>query len=97
MYCLDDINPDSWKVQESGVIPASDRQKYCSGCEDNFYNGNNTVGVTECWNLDTAKVIKKKKVGIEDVPPWNHQPIVTTLSCFHQKGYIFLTDPNRLY
>jgi hypothetical protein len=89
-------SPD-WKIQESGVIPVTSRQKYCSGCEDNFYNGNNTVGVKACWNLKKAKVVKKKKIGIDDEPPWEHQPIVTTLSCYHCKGYVFLTDPKRLY
>jgi len=92
------VNPAStWSIQASGVIPTSDRQKYCTGCEDNFYNGNNSVNVKECWSLKSAKVVKKKKVGINDTPPWKHQPVVTTLSCFHCKGYVFLTDPKRLY
>ena len=37
----------------------------CSGCEDNFYNGNNPYRVEECWHFKSAKVIKKKKVHID--------------------------------
>ena len=94
---LTNVVDPHYKIQESGVIPLSSRQKYCAGCEENIYNGNNTVGVKVCWNLEKAKVVKKKKIGIDDEPPWTHQPVVTTLSCFHCKGYVFLTGPKRLY
>lgn len=35
----------------------------CAGCRDNFYNGNNNLGVQECWNYESAKVISKKRWG----------------------------------
>jgi hypothetical protein len=44
-------------------------KKYCAGCNENFYNGNNDLGVHVCWCLKTAKLIKRKRVGINDVPP----------------------------
>jgi hypothetical protein len=84
-----------WEIQESGVIPLSDRRKYCVGCYENFYNGNNTVGVKECWNLKSAKLVMKKKVGIDDVPPWNHTPI-KCLSCYHETGYV-MVDSKATY
>ena len=92
LYCLDDLNPDTWKVQELGVIPINDKLKYCSGCYENIYN--NTVGVKECWNLKSAKLVMKKKVGLNDVPPWNHIPI-KCLSCYHETGYVMISSEDK--
>ncbi len=61
----------------------------CSGCEDNFYNGNNNLGVKECWNFTSAKMIKRKQVGMNDVPPWTWEP-ETYPSCYRKKGYVFI-------
>lgn len=38
-------------------------KKYCVGCHDNFYNGNNPMGVKECWGFGTAKVVKRLAIG----------------------------------
>jgi len=38
-------------------------KEYCIGCHDNFYNGNNDMGIKECWNLKCAKVVKKWCIG----------------------------------
>ncbi len=62
----------------------------CTGCNENFYNGNNDLGVKECWNLEKAHIVHKKKIGINDVPPWKTQPVVRMLSCRREKGYIFV-------
>lgn len=62
---------------------------HCAGCEDNFYNGNNSLGVTKCWSRDTAKLIRRKKVCMNDVPPWTWKPD-KFFSCYHQKGYVFI-------
>lgn len=61
----------------------------CSGCKDNFYNGNNTYGIKECWNYKNARVVKRLRVGIWDKPPYSHKPI-KVLSCYSEKGYAFL-------
>ncbi len=68
----------------------------CPGCSENFYNGNNTIGVKECWNLEKASIVQRKKIGINDVPPWKTQPIIRMLSCRREKGYIFV-EPNKEY
>jgi hypothetical protein len=70
-----------------------EKKKYCAGCYNNVYNGDMAP---ECWNLKNAKVAKLKRVGINDVPPWNHQPVSTTLSCFRQPGYVFV-KPDQEY
>jgi len=38
-------------------------KKYCIGCDDNFYNGNNPMGVKECWSFKTAKVKVRYCIG----------------------------------
>ncbi len=38
-------------------------KKYCVGCHSNFYNGNNEMGVKECWNFKTAKAVKMYCIG----------------------------------
>jgi len=66
--------------------------KHCSTCEEDFYNGNNPYGVKECWNLDEAKLVLRKEVGINQVPPWKQKPI-KVLNCFRRKGYVY-TNPD---
>ena len=38
-------------------------KKYCVGCDSNFYNGNNPMGVKECWGFETAKVKNMLAIG----------------------------------
>ena len=66
-------------------------RKHCIGCEDNFYNGNNSYEIKECWSLETAKLIKRKRVSINQMPPWN-QEAQTTPSCYRKSGYIFVGE-----
>ncbi len=61
----------------------------CSGCTENFYNGNNSLGVTQCWNFKSARVILRKQVHINYVPPWN-QDADYFLSCRRVRGYVFV-------
>ncbi len=61
----------------------------CLGCENNFYNGNNTYGVEECWSFKTAKLVKRKKVSINQRPPWKQKPGIYP-DCYHCKGHVFV-------
>jgi len=70
-----------------------DKKKLCAGCYNSIYNGGMAP---ECWNLKDAKVMKRKRIGINDIPPWDHQPVSTTLSCFRQPGYVFV-DPKTMH
>lgn len=65
------------------------KKERCYGCEDNFYNGNNPYGVTECWCFKDAKLIKRKKVHIDQTPPWTQSPEKYP-SCYKQKKYVFI-------
>ena len=38
-------------------------KKYCVGCDENFYNSNNDIGVKECWLFDGAKAMPRYRVG----------------------------------
>lgn len=63
----------------------------CAGCRDNYYNGQ---GADECWMLKTARKVERKEVGFWDTPPWTHQPVVETLSCYNKEGYVYV-EPHR--
>ena len=38
-------------------------KKYCVGCNDNFYNGNNPSGVKEYWGYKSARVVTRYAIG----------------------------------
>jgi hypothetical protein len=67
----------------------AEKLKHCIGCSENFYNGNNPLGVKECWNLKNARLILRKRVGMWQRPPWE-QPPVKALSCKRDQGYVFV-------
>ena len=70
-----------------------EKKYYCSGCYNNIYNGEMSK---ECWCLKSAKICKKKKVHINDVPPWNHQQVITVLSCYRIPKFVFV-KPEQKY
>jgi len=64
-----------------------EKRKLCSGCTENFYNGNNPLGVSECWHFSDAIVVHRAFIGLSWVPPWNAS-IERTLSCHRKNGYV---------
>lgn len=76
-------------------LSKAERLRLCAGCHSDFYNGNNDMGIKECWSLDDAKVVLKKKVPLSQVPPWKQAPI-KVLSCCHYDGYV-LVGPDQEY
>jgi len=69
--------------------------KYCAGCSENFYNGNNNLGIKECCYLKDAKVVWKKPVGVNERPPWKNKAR-RVLDCYRQKG-VYWTDPKVMH
>ena len=65
----------------------------CNGCYYDFYNHSEEEG---CWNFKTAKLMIRKKIGINDWPPWNWRP-KKYLSCYTQTGYIFLNGDRKTW
>lgn len=72
----------------------SDTQKLalCAGCRDNFYNGNNHLGVKRCWGLDSAEPVRRKFVHISACPPWDTQRVEDTLSCHRRHQYVAVEE-----
>jgi len=64
-------------------------KKNCIGCRDNFYNGNNGLGVKECWNFEDARMMLRKKVGVWDRPPWTWKPKLFP-SCYSADGFAMI-------
>lgn len=65
--------------------------KACIGCRNNFYNGNNTLGVKQCWNVKGAKIVKRKKIAVWAPPVDGVLPghVVSVPNCYHETGYVF--------
>jgi len=64
-------------------------KKHCLGCNEDFYNDKNPYGIKVCWNLRDAKLIMRKRVGINERPPWKSKPEKLP-GCYRQKGFIFV-------
>lgn len=67
-----------------------EKLRHCRGCDDDFYNGNNSFGISECWLLEKAKLVTKYAIGFNT--PMNtarNLREVKVLNCFHERG------PNR--
>lgn len=59
----------------------------CSGCREDFYNGQNSLGVKECWSFKDAEVVKRFRQGWWDDPtkPGAFREVVT-LDCHRAPG-----------
>lgn len=66
------------------------KNKYCTGCSNNFYNGNTTVGPGECWSLEESKVVWRKEVHIDQSPPWN-QKAIRVLDCYRKPRHVYVS------
>lgn len=68
-------------------------KKYCVGCRDNFYNGNNDLGVKECWKLKNAKLKTKYAIGWW-IPMDRKDNFIKVKkpSCYHQPGQTAYLD-----
>lgn len=68
------------------------KMQHCAGCRNDFYNGKNDLGVTQCWSLKSAKLVRRKEVPINQRPPWN-QEAREFFNCYHRPGYVYV-EPN---
>lgn len=73
----------------------SEKLKHCQGCEQNFYNGNNPYDIGECWSLGRMKLIWRKRVHIDQRPPWK-QKAKQYPNCYQVKRYVFI-EASREY
>jgi hypothetical protein len=49
--------------KDGGENRVKANKEYCIGCDDNYYNGNNQMGIKECWHFKTAKALTKFCIG----------------------------------
>ena len=76
----------------------SEVSKRCSGCEQNFYNGNNPYGVKQCWNVPSAKIVRVKPLSIDQQNPQEHLKRVKWQwkpDCYQQKRMVFCKQDSR--
>jgi hypothetical protein len=64
-------------------------KEMCLGCENDFYNGKNNLGVKCCWSYKTARIVKRQMIHYNQVPPYTQEPI-KVLSCRRVKNYAFI-------
>ncbi len=62
--------------------------KFCSGCRDDFYNGHNPNGITECWKRKVAKREVYRLVPVDLPPPYLHIKAVRLPTCYQKSGYV---------
>ena len=73
---------EKWQKDKRRKIPNKDKILFCSGCRQNFYNGNNEYGIEKCWSLDEAKLKKRTLYLRVDS---NETEEIITLSCYVRK------------
>jgi len=65
-------------------------KEMCSGCEQDFYNDKNPLGVKECWSFKDAKLVKVKAIGIWQSPPYDKVKPIKKLNCYQRKGMCYM-------
>lgn len=63
-------------------------KKYCIGCDSDFYNGKNSLGIKECWHFKNAKVEVRYAIGV-NTPQDKKENFweVTTHNCHTETGH----------
>jgi len=73
-------------------------KKHCSGCSDDFYNGHNDLGVSQCWSLKSAKLVWRIPIGHWESPPYKNKRKKRVPDCWHGRGpyRTHYVNPDRL-
>jgi hypothetical protein len=66
----------------------------CVGCYNDDYN-HGLGGATGCWSFETAVVQLRRRVRMDEAPPWKAKP-ERRPSCYRQTGFIFV-KPDQEY
>lgn len=62
--------------------------KHCAGCRDDFYNGNNDLGVKQCWMRTTAKLIHTVLIHVDLPPPYKHLKPKDRPDCYKAERHV---------
>jgi hypothetical protein len=70
--------------------------KHCPGCRNDFYNGNNELGVKRCWSLKDAKLVTRFRLSINTPMSQKSGYVKTRVpDCYHENGFVYLNEiPN---
>ncbi len=60
----------------------------CAGCVDDFYNGNNDLGVKQCWGVKTATMVERVLIHIDQAPPYRNLKPRLMPSCYKKKRHV---------
>ena len=67
---------------------STDKKAFCRGCYNDEYNYG-LGGAKQCWGVGSMTVISRKRVHINDVPPWKHEPEQLP-DCYRKPQYVFV-------
>lgn len=62
--------------------------RYCCGCENDFYNGKNDLGVQQCWSRDGAIFGTYRLVPIDLPPPYKSLKLQKLPTCYRRKRHV---------
>lgn len=63
-------------------------ESHCAGCRDDFYNGHNPYGVTECWLRENAVLGEFKLIPIDLAPPYLKIKTQSVPTCYQRPRYV---------
>jgi hypothetical protein len=69
--------------------------KYCYGCDNNFYNGNNPYNVQVCWSVKDAKIVFGKLLSIGQPDPSTYLETAKSVrrpNCYRPKRMLFIKE-----
>jgi len=65
----------------------------CDGCHNDFYNGNNPLGVKKCWSRGKAKAVTRYRIHMNMLPGAPRAfTEVRVWSCRHEQGFALYTE-----
>jgi hypothetical protein len=61
---------------------------HCSGCRDDFYNGNNQLGVNACWLREKATLVPRLIIHVDQTPPYLKIKPRTVPNCYKAERHV---------
>jgi hypothetical protein len=62
--------------------------QHCSGCRDDFYNGNNDLGVKQCWMRTSAKLVPTLLIHVDLPPPYKNLEPKDRPNCYKAERHV---------
>lgn len=69
--------------------------KHCAGCRDDFYNGKNGLGVSSCWMRDTATLVPRILIHVDQPPPYKGMKAEKRPDCYKRPRFVSVS-PDRI-